>query len=429
MDITVVGVVAIVVGVFVAALLASVDSALSSLGRVGLSALRDSGGKLGETAGHVLHRLDTIQARYLAGRSLCVAGAAAAATIIGYEKYGAALAFAGTAVVALTYSTIVEVSSTLAHRRTGRWALKMSQWLRPLELLFAPLGWPVQRIGEFVDHIIPERRREEGDKLTELAVEHMIEHGEETGDIDEGQADLLRSVLEFKETIAREVMVPRTRVVAFDVRTPIADVLDRILEVGHSRYPVYRNTLDEVIGVLYAKDLFRVVDAGTLDTAKLRGLVRKPVFFVSEGQKIDSVLRSMQTRRVHLTIATDEFGGTAGILTLEDIIEEIVGEIEDEHDSIFPAVQKIGERRFVADAGMSVYDLQDFLGVSLIETTHADFDSVGGYLINLAGRVPEPGEQLEAGETQFLIRESDAKSISQVEIRLVELESEPASSI
>ncbi len=430
MDIIVVGVIAIVVGVFVGALLASVDSALSSLGDVGLAALRDAGGKNGETAGQILGRLDSIQARYLAGRSICVAFAASAASIIGYAEKGPALAFAATAVVALTYSTTVEVSSTLAHRRAGRWALTMFRWLRPLELLFAPLGLPVQRCGEFVERRFANRKSEHSENLTELTVEHMIGKGEEAGDIDEDQADLLRSVLEFKDTIAREVMVPRTRVVAFDVRTPIADVLDRIIEVGHSRYPVFQNTLDEVIGVLYAKDLFRVVDAGTLDTAKLRGLIRKPVFFVSEAQKIDSVLRSMQTRRVHLTIATDEFGGTAGILTLEDILEEIVGEIEDEHDSIFPAVQKVGDRKFVADAGISVYDLQDFLGISLVDATHADFDSLGGFIINLAGRVPESGEQIVAGEHQFVIREADAKSIAQVEIRLADenADSEPAPS-
>ena len=400
------------------ALLASVDGALSSLGEMGLSALRDSGGKSAKTAELILRERDAIQARYLAGRALCLAGAVAMSMLLAYHDGERMIAFAITAVVALAYSVVVEISSTFARLRAGSWAVSMFRWMRPIELLFWPVALPIQLAGKFVEKGLPEQSAENSPMLTELAVEHIIDKGEESGDIDEEHADLLRSVLEFKDTIAREVMIPRTRVVAFDIGTPLAEVLGKIIDMGHSRYPVYENTLDQIVGILYAKDLFRAVDQGVLRDISLASLLRKPAFFVSETQKISSVLSSMQTRRSHLSIATDEFGGTAGVLTLEDIIEEIVGEIEDEHDSIYPSLHKVGDKSFIADAAMSLHDLQDMLQIEFVDRDKGDFDSLGGYLISLVGNVPAIGTEIEAGAYSFVVRDSDEKSISSVEIKL-----------
>jgi CBS domain containing-hemolysin-like protein len=217
---------------------------------------------------------------------------------------------------------------------------------------------------------------------------------------------MLRSVLEFKNTVAREIMVPRTQVVAFDIDTSIDEVLASVIESGHSRYPVYRGQIDQVEGILYAKDLFQVLrNTSTPSDILLVDVLRKPVFFAAESQKIGVLLREMQRRRSHLAVVVDEFGGAAGIVTLEDIVEEIVGEIQDEHDEEAPLVYERAPGHYFVDASISVYDLDK-----------TDFDSLGGMLVQLAGQVPVIGETLVAGPYRVVVIDADERHVRRVEM-------------
>jgi len=256
----------------------------------------------------------------------------------------------------------------------------------------------------------------DAERLTALAVEHVIEEGEEQGSIAEDQAALLRSVLEFRVTVAREVMVPRTQLTAFDMSAPIEDVIRDVVESGHSRYPVYDGSIDQVVGVLYAKDLFQALQGRDDATpVELRSVVRSPAFFCSENQTVGSLLREMQVRSSHLAVVVDEFGGTSGVLTLEDILEEIVGEIRDEHDDEEPSVQELEDGRWVADAGTSVYDLAELIQ-GFADGPEGDYDSLGGLVVSLAGRVPQQGERLERHGFEFLILDGDERHVKRVQI-------------
>jgi CBS domain containing-hemolysin-like protein len=211
-------------------------------------------------------------------------------------------------------------------------------------------------------------------------------------------------------------MIPRTEIVAFEIETEFEEVLAQIIEHGHSRYPVYRKSIDQVEGVLYGKDLFRAFrDDHGLDGIRLADLVRRPSLFVPEGQKIGTVLREMQSRHFHMAVVTDEFGGVAGLVTLEDIVEEIVGEIQDEHDEEEPMIRPLGGGRYEAKASMSVYDLAEFLGEPLHHDS-GDFDSLGGLVVQLAGRVPAEGESVRAGRVELCVREADDRRGTKVEI-------------
>jgi CBS domain containing-hemolysin-like protein len=215
---------------------------------------------------------------------------------------------------------------------------------------------------------------------------------------------------------SREIMVPRTQMVAIEIGTPIAQVIPLIIESGHSRYPVYRERADQVFGVLYAKDLFRAVrERG--EEFRLSEVVRKDVFFVAEKHKIGALLKEMQARRVHLAVVTDEFGGTAGIITLEDILEEIVGDIQDEHDREEPEVRTLGAGRYEADASVSLHRLEEVVGVSL-RPADSSSDSLGGLLVETAGRVPAPGERIQLNGLSFTVLDSDARRVQRVEIGL-----------
>jgi len=406
---------AIVVAVLLGATFAALDAALAGIGEVRLKAQVDAGGPYSRTAARALRELHDIQARLLMGRVVCLTSAAALSAVVALEYDGIYAAIAGAAGVAVLYGVLAEVGTTVARRRAGRWALRMLTWLYPVELLMMPFAAPLAWLGRAVGGAVPAAPSDDPERVAELGLERMIEEGEEEGSISVDHAELLRSVLEFKNTVAHEVMVPRTQMVAIEVDTPLSEVLDLIIEEGHSRYPVYREKVDHVQGVLYAKDLFAVLRTGEGQEMHLRDVIRRPVFYAAETQKIGTLLKEMQARRVHLAVVVDEFGGTSGIVTLEDILEEIVGEIRDEYDEEETGVQEIAPGRYIADAGISVYDLEDYLGVKLHDDG-GDYDSLGGMVVELAGHVPAAGESVVSGAFRLIVRDSDPRHVRRVEI-------------
>ena len=407
---------AIVGGVGLGALLAAVSAGFHALGEAGLQALSEGEGRNAKVAERVLRDVSAIQSRLLLGRVLCVALAAA---FVGYsmlQSYGVWMALLGVVAASVAYAIVATIAAAVVRQRSGQATLEVWKWLRPMDLLLTPIATPLSWIGELVVKLVPEVEHEDPGRLADLTVEHVIEQGEETGTIAEEHARMLRSVLEFKNTVAREIMVPRTHVVAFEIDTSIDEVLASVMESGHSRYPVYRGQIDQVEGILYAKDLFQVLRNSTeVASLLLADVLRKPVFFAAESQKIGVLLREMQRRRSHLAVVVDEFGGAAGIVTLEDIVEEIVGEIQDEHDEEPPLVYERAPGHYFVDAGISVYDLEEHLGEVICEDK-TDFDSLGGMLVHLAGQVPVIGETLVAGSYRVVVLDADERHIRRVEM-------------
>jgi len=407
----------IAAGVLVAAALSAVDQGLNHLGEAHLSAIADEGGSRAKEAARVLSAWESVHARLLVGRVVCFSASVALAVharVFG-GGLGASLLFS--LGLALTYGGLTAISVAVLRRRASRGFLTLLRALRPVEWLFSPLAAPLAFLGRSVGSLVPRGSGGDPERLAALAVEHVIEEGEEEGFIAEDQALLLRSVLEFRQTVAREVMVPRTQLAAFELGTPMEQVVRQVMESGHSRYPVYDGSIDQVVGVLYAKDLFQALQGQEEGEAvELRAVVRSPAFFCPETQKVGQLLREMQARRVHLAVVVDEFGGTSGVLTLEDILEEIVGEIRDEHDEEEEApVQVLAEGRWVADASTSVHDLADYVE-GFEGGPDGEYDSLGGLVVALAGCVPRAGERLERHGFAFLILDGDERHVKRVEI-------------
>ena len=381
-----------------------------------MRAAAEGEGPHARTATRYLDRASTIHKRLLTGRVVCQA----ATVLLAYDVArgwgdGLLSGLAGVAAMALLYALAVAGTSHIATRRATRVALPLLAWARPLEWLMAPLAAPLVWMSARLDRHYPPNPEDAPERVTEGDVDHIIEQGVKLGSIKRERARLLQSVIEFHGTVTREIMVPRTSIVAIEVSTPLADVVKLIVEERHSRYPVYRETIDQPIGILYAKDLFqRMGEDGAL-SGTLADLVRTPTFFAAETQKISDLLRQMQARRVHLAIVADEYGGTSGMVTLEDVIEEIVGEIRDEHDLEEIPIHKLGPGRFSVRADMSAYDVAAATGLQLPPDA-GDYDSLGGLLIGRVGRVPRKGESMTVGVHDVTVQEADERRVIRVEL-------------
>ncbi len=222
--------------------------------------------------------------------------------------------------------------------------------------------------------------------------------------------DMIRGVVELSETTVKEVMVPRIDTVFLSVDSTREELFDRIAESGHSRFPVYKETIDNVIGVLYVKDLLRYLVKA--QDFQIDELLRKP-YFVPESKHIDALLRELQRKRVHIAVAVDEYGGVSGIVCMEDIIEEIVGDIQDEFDNEREDILRIGEGVFLCDARVNLDDLAEELG---LELPVEDFDTLGGFVFDLFGKIPVRFEKVAYSGIDFIIQEMDGHKINTVKI-------------
>jgi putative hemolysin len=226
--------------------------------------------------------------------------------------------------------------------------------------------------------------------VTEEEIRTMVDAGEEGGVIEEDEKEMIFSIFEFGDTLAREIMVPRIDVTALDVTASLDEAIDVVLEKGFSRIPVYGDTIDNVIGLLYAKDLLHRLREGTTEVG-LESLLR-PAYFVPESKELDELLQELQTQKIHMAIVVDEYGGMAGVVTIEDIIEEIVGEIQDEYDFEEPFAQLVDDTEAIFNARIDLDDVNKLLGANL-PTDEAD--TLGGLIYNELGRVPKAGDAIQ----------------------------------
>jgi CBS domain containing-hemolysin-like protein len=248
--------------------------------------------------------------------------------------------------------------------------------------------------------------------LSEDGLRLLMQVSEEESEIQESEKQMIASILEMDETVVREVMVPRIDMVTLDVHTPLHDALATIIEAGHSRIPVYEGTVDLVVGLLYAKDLLKCFRENRME-APLRELLRPP-YFIPGSKKVTALLREMQKQRVHLAIIVDEYGGIAGMVTIEDILEEIVGDIQDEYDlhEVVQA-QPIGENAYLVNSRLDLGSLADLLD---IELNDEETDTVGGLIYSHLGRVPLQGERLPLQGWLFTVLSVDGQRIEQVRV-------------
>jgi len=245
-------------------------------------------------------------------------------------------------------------------------------------------------------------------------IHDLMDEGQAKGLISGEETNMVFGALHLRETKAHSVMVPRTEISSAPLDSSLGEVIKLVNQCGHTRIPIHKESIDKIVGILHAKDLLKLW--GKEPDTKLPFDILRPPFFVPETQSINEVLKSLKEKKTHLAIVTDEYGGTSGIITIEDIIEEIVGEILDEHDTEVPLLSRINENTFLVDAKLEIEKLEDALG---IELPKGDYESVGGFIINLLGRLPEVGEKIRYEGLIMTIQQADLRKVEKILVRVI----------
>jgi len=247
--------------------------------------------------------------------------------------------------------------------------------------------------------------------LTEEELKMLVEAGEEEGVLEEEEKEMIHSIFEFTDTVARKVMVPRIDMKTVDVEGTVDELLAVIMKAGHSRVPVYEGTVDNIIGVVHAKDLLRALHENG-DGVTMRELMRPP-YVIPENKKVDELLAEFKKSKIQMAIVVDEYGGTAGLVTIEDLLEEIVGEIMDEYDVEEPMVEVVDENVSIVDARTPIDEINEQMGLTLPEE---EFDTIGGFVFGVLGRQPRQGEKIEYNGVALVVEKTDGRRIQKVKI-------------
>lgn len=251
-------------------------------------------------------------------------------------------------------------------------------------------------------------------KMTAYEIQDIIKASEDDGLVNEEESDMICSIFSLRSTMVREIMVPRIDMACVSVEASVREFLETILACGHSRIPVYQNSVDNVIGLLYAKDLLKYWGLPE-DQIRIRTIMRPP-FFIPETKNLEQLLQEFKSKHVHLAIVIDEYGGTSGLISIEDLLEQIVGDIQDEHDQEEALFSANDDGSLTADARMSIEDLEEYFG---IEIERDKFDTVGGLIFQLTGRITAIGDVVENGQLRISVLDADERKIKKVLIERV----------
>ena len=256
------------------------------------------------------------------------------------------------------------------------------------------------------------------EKVSKEEIKSLVEVGEEHGVINETEKEMINSIFEFDDKLADEVMTARTDVYLININKPLSTYLDDLIRENYSRIPVYEDDIDNIIGVLYMKDFVNEAYKYGFENVDIRKILQEP-YFVPETKNIDTLFKELKTAKIHMAILIDEYGGFSGVVTIEDLIEEVMGDIDDEYDDYEPEIKKIDNNTYIANGLLSIDDLNDFLGINLVSE---DCDTISGFLINILGRIPEETEKrtIEYESILFKIEKVKEKRIEEIKIILPE---------
>lgn len=287
--------------------------------------------------------------------------------------------------------------------------------LRIFYFIFSPFIWLLNKTSSIVLRVIGVKKVGDDEVHTEEELRLILTESEEGGAIKPSENELIQNVFDFDDRIVKQIMVPQNRVVALDVELGRGEITKRVIEEGFSRIPIYMGDIDNVIGIVHSKDLLKALIENRFRTLKD---IMRPVHFIPESMKINELLRDFQKHHIQMAIVTNEFGSTAGLITMEDIIEELVGEIQDEHDEEKPNVEKKSDTEFIVNAQATIADVNEALPIALPENAH--YETVSGYINYIFGRIPAVNDKRKKDGYELTILKRTRQSVDTVRLKMLE---------
>jgi len=388
------------------------QAALHHINRARLRQLVDQGESRSQAVLRILEEPNLLVSGVaLAGTiSMVVATLAAASLVQELWSSGPALA-AVVAVLLFVLALMIQVATrTLAMHYPEAWALRLGGPLHALVRALWPVLAPLLAVERWLLRAVGLPAAAGAPAAAEDELRLLVQ--EENGVFEKDEREMIQGIFEMSDRPVREVMVPRIDVTALPLESTVREATDLAIDSGFSRLPVYQENLDNIVGILVVKDLLAELRAGRMD-APVRPLVR-PAYYVPETKKIDELLDEMQERHVQMAIVVDEYGGTAGIITLEDLVEEIVGEIQDEYDTEEALYERINEHEAIFDARASIHDVNDIMELHLADD---EFDTLGGLVYDRLGKVPVPGDEVRVDGCIVSVLSTHGRRIAKVRIR------------
>ena len=313
-------------------------------------------------------------------------------------------------VVVLIFGEILP--KMIAIKYSKEYALKMYTPLKIMMFILSPIAQGFNAITNVVIKIIPFRKEKIFDSEEELKI--LAELGEEEGTLQEEESDMIQSIFDFKEKTVGEIITPRVDIVSLKSDESIDKAMDIIGERQFSKIPIYKDTIDNIKGILYAKDIIPYL-MGSRPNVNLQNLARQP-FFVPETKPIDDLMEEFKLRKTSIAIVVDEWGGTEGLVTLEDVVEEVMGEIRDPYDQEESNVLKQSDGSFIVDGSITIYDLEEETDIEFPEDR--DYDTLGGFILDILTDIPQTGEQVEFNDMVFTVQTVENNRIGKIKIQI-----------
>jgi CBS domain containing-hemolysin-like protein len=402
--------------VICSALLTGAEAAYFSLGRNRLRRLASSAGEEGPATSPLIERPHELLVTLLVGITLVNIGAAAIAATIAVrifgERFGLLAEMIAMILILTTFGEVLPM--TIAVKRPEAFLAVVRRPVAWLGVLLSPVRVGLGALTGLTLRALGGPQQPGQPELTEEELRTLVDVGASEGVVEREEREMIHKVFQLEDTQVRSVMIPRTDMFCLDVNTAREQILPALREQLHSRVPVYEGSIDVIVGVLYTKDLLPFVREGLPLDFELRAHLHPP-YFVPESKRADQLLQEFQAKRLHLAIVVDEFGGTAGLVALEDLLEELVGEIADEYDEPERLIQRVDAKTYRVAGKLPIDELRALTGLKISDE---DYDTVGGWVLDLFGRVPRKAERMEAADFALTVEKVERTRVVEVLVTL-----------
>lgn len=403
----------LVVLLIFSALFSSAETAVTSLNVIKVRKMNQDGEKGGELLERLLKKVNKVLATVLIGNNIANIAATAIATDITVKVFHGNILLV-TVIMTVLILIFGEITpKTFAAQNAVKVALLLGRYIEVFTFILSPVIKILTIVTNIIIKLLGGKIVSGIPFVTEEEIKTLVKVGQEEGLIEHEERDMINSIFEFDDTTVREVMTPRIDVVGIISISSLNKALSTVIDAGYSRIPIYEETIDNIIGVLYAKDL--LVFSNKLDEVDLKRIMR-PAYYVPESKKVNHLLKELQKEKIHMAIVMDEYGGTAGVVTIEDLLEEIVGDILDEYDADENLIQEIDDDTIVVSSRVGIDEINEMLNLSYPED---EFETISGYIFNILGRVPKEGDILNLKDSKITVLKVVNRRIQQAKIEKI----------